>query len=179
MPGASGRREIAHHNRAIACRTEQRSEHCDRLAAAIRRHERIRREHALDRVEVAAFRRGHESLQHVDASCFIDAEAATLGSDALARAMHELSARGRRLAERLRDVVVVAIEDIVQHEGGALFFAEALQQVHEGDGQVARELRVRLGRRDFDFRERLRQPRTEATRPARLRSCAAGRSRAA
>ena len=83
--------------------------------------------------------------------------------------MHELSARGRCLAERLRDVVVVAIEHIVQHESGALFFAEPLQQVHEGDRHVARELRVRLRRHNFDFRERLRQPRTEVRGPLRLR----------
>ena len=108
-------------------------------------------------------------LQHADAGFLVDAEAAALGGDALACAMHELTARGRRLAERLRDVVVVAIEDVVQHERSALLFAEPLEQRHEGDRQVAREFRVRLGRHDLDFRERLGQPRTEVRGPLRLR----------
>ena len=169
MSGASRRREMAHHKRAIRSAPNSGRNHCYGLAAAIRCHACIRRKHALDRIEVAALRRCYEPVQHADAGFLVDAEAAALGGDALACAMHELTARRRSLAECLRDVVVVAIEDVVQNERSALLLAEPLEQEHEREGQVAREFCVRLGRHDLDLGERLGQPRTEVRGPLRLR----------
>jgi len=54
--------------------------------------------------------------------------------------MHNLAAGRFALPERLCNLVVAAIEDLMQQERGALFRAEPLEQDEKRDRQVARQI---------------------------------------
>jgi hypothetical protein len=104
-----------------------RAVHGGDLAAAVGCHDGIGCEQLHDFSAIAFRSDGHEALQHASSGRIVDLKASAFGSHALPGAMHQLSARRFALAQRLRDVNVVIVQYVMQHERRALLRGECFE----------------------------------------------------
>ena len=80
-----------------------------------------------------------EAIEQTMLGLFAHLHAGPLGAHALHGAAHDLPARGRALAQDLRDVAVAAVEHLVQQIGRAFFGREPFEHGQQRDGQLRRQ----------------------------------------
>ena len=147
-----------------------------RLAAAVGRQRGLLGENREQRVAVP---RSIARMNHSTSRSRAAALTCTRGRSSRTRRRARLTIcrHATSLLPRLRDLVVVRVEDLVQQECRALLGSEPLEQREERHGQIRRELGRRVGGgRLLD--ERLGQPRPDVGSRAPRAVGAAGRCRA-
>ena len=141
-------------------------------AAAVADQDDVRGEHVEQALQVPGLERALERLQRRPGLARGDHLARAAGVDVLAGAVRDLAYGGRALVDGRRDLVVADVEDLAQHEDGALGRRERLEDEHQRHRHALGQLdvlgHVRRGE------QRLGQPGADVGLLAPLAGCAAG-----